>query len=310
MTILRIGTRASELARLQAELVAHMLRKADFKTELVLVSTKGDKDRDARFRELGTGIFTRALDEALLGEEIDLAVHSAKDVPTTIPDEIGICAFTERAPCEDVIVFFQGDGDFRKLPPNSVIGTSSARRKALLLNLSSGAVRVKELRGNVQTRLGKAREQGFRGAVLARAACRRLNLSFSEKVQVLDPNVFIPAPGQGALAVAALKDSPFFGTLYDVLDHEETRLCVSAERSFSRKLGGGCQVPMGAFAELKNETLVLSVVLLSESGNVGLRTTKRGRGDDAEFLGEKAAEEILETGGRGILETLKRGEKE
>lgn len=299
MTTLRAGTRASSLARIQTDYVSGLLTRAGHGIETVLISTKGDEARDARFRDLGSGIFTRALDEALLDGRIDFAVHSAKDVPTDFPDAIGIAAYLQRKSPQDAIVLFKGGTDYRNLAKGSVIGTSSARRKALLLNSKPDLV-ISELRGNVKTRLEKARDAGFDGAVLAKAGLERLGLTPPGHLQILPPHEFVPAPGQGALAVACLKSHAIFPALKAALDHMETRQAVMAERAFLARLGGGCQIPAGAYADILQGVLHLRAVLLSPTGSACVRITRQGAPGDARRIGEAAVSDLLAQGGHDI----------
>lgn len=305
MTTIRIGTRKSELARTQSDEVAAVLRKAGFTVELVLMQTVGDTARDARFSELGPGSFTKALDEALLAGRIDCAVHSAKDVPTEFPREITIAAFVAREAPQDAAVLAHGVRRVADLPAGACIGTSSTRRRAFLLNAYPGLVTA-ELRGNVHTRLRKIEDQGLAGAVLARAGLMRLGLA-GHITELLDPRVFVPAPGQGALAVSALARGPFAADIAKVLDHAPTRAAVEAERAFLTRVGGGCQVPAGAFAECEGTRLTLRAALLSPDGKICLRSTVEGSVGAPEAAGTRAGDEILRAGGDALVRGARAG---
>ncbi|HAK95563.1 MAG TPA: hydroxymethylbilane synthase [Planctomycetes bacterium] len=305
MATIRIGTRKSELARTQTGEVAAVLRKAGFRVETVLLQTVGDRARDARFSELGPGSFTRALDEALCAGDIDCAVHSAKDVPTDIPPEIVIAAFVAREAPQDAAVLAGGARRLADLPAGACVGTSSTRRRALLLNLYPGLATA-ELRGNVHTRLRKIDEQRLAGAVLACAGLSRLGLA-DRATERLDPRVFVPAPGQGALAVSALGEGAFAADLRALLDDAATRAAVEAERTFLARLGGGCQVPAGAYAECEGMRLVLHAVLLSTDGRECLRSVVEGRADAPARAGGRAAEELLDAGGEALVRRARGG---
>ncbi len=305
MSTIRIGTRKSELARTQCDEVAAALRKAGFTVEIVLMQTVGDTARDARFSELGPGSFTKALDEALLAGRIDCAVHSAKDVPTEFPPEIAIVAFVAREAPQDAAVLAHGVRRLADLSAGARIGTSSTRRRAFLLN-AFPSFQTTELRGNVHTRLHKIEDQGLAGAVLARAGLTRLGLA-DRITEVLDPHVFVPAPGQGALAVSALVRSPFAPELAKVLDDSPTRAAVQAERAFLMRVGGGCQVPAGAFAECTGAALTLRAALLSPDGKTCLRSIVDGNTDAPDAAGRRAAEEILSAGGDALVRGAREG---
>ena len=308
MTRLRVGTRGSELARTQTREVTEVLERSGLEVETVLISTAGDRAPEARFKDLGPDIFTRALDEALLEGRIDCAVHSAKDMPTQVAEGIEVCAFVRRRFPEDVLVFFRGADSLRSIRSGGKVGTSSLRRKALLLHLRPD-LEIVELRGNVRTRLERAAERGFDAAVLARAGLERLGLG--ERIgEVLDPAEFIPQAGQGALAVTCREDPSLSLKLAELLDDRRTRFALWAERAFLRRLGGGCQVPAGAYAELEGERLLLRAALLSPDGKTFLHVEKDVEAEAAREAGEAAAEELLRAGGDRIVGSLRRGGKE
>jgi hydroxymethylbilane synthase len=305
MTILRVGTRGSQLARTQTETVAAALREAGFRLEIVIVRTAGDKDTQARFKDLGPDIFTRALDDALAEGTIDCAVHSAKDVPTELPAHVTVCAFPARAAPEDVLVCFGGAQRLEDIPAGGRIGTSSLRRRALLLNQRPD-LDVVELRGNVRTRLETAGERGLAATVLARAGLQRLELA-PRAGQILDPHRFIPQAGQGALAVTCAAKGSLASELEEILNHRETRVAVGAERGFLSRLGGGCQVPAGAYAEAAGGAVELRAVLLTADGRTCLRVTRSAAAAEAEAAGRDAAGELLGKGGEAIIRALRGG---
>jgi len=279
----------------------------------VPIKTEGDRDKASPFRKLGPDVFTRALDQALLAGRIDCAVHSAKDVPTCLPKGIEICAFPERSAPEDVLVFFglklkDSVGSFRSpldaLPKGARVGTSSLRRSALLKFLRKDLV-IEELRGNLETRLRRAEERKLTACVLARAGLCRAGLE--DRVgQILDPELFVPQAGQGALAVTALSGSSLASELMEALDHEPTRSAVLSERAYLRRLGGGCRIPAGAFGSTEGEELKLTAVLLAPDGSKCIRERAKGKAGEGEKLGIKLAERILAQGGEEIVKELRK----
>lgn len=303
-----IGTRGSRLALWQAEHVASALREAwpGLAIEIEPFTTKGDEVLDAVPSALGDkGLFSRELEEALLTSHIDLAVHSLKDLPTSLPEGLGVAAILERDdPC-DVIVSASSQR-LLDLPAGARLGTASLRRRAQALALRPDLT-VVDLRGNVPTRLSKLDRGECDAIVLARAGLVRLGLE--ERVtEILDPFLWLPAVGQGALAVEARDEDPWVQELVAHLEDREARLCTTGERALLACLEGGCQVPLGALATLSGETLTLDaqvssgdgrrVVRLEESSRVG---TGSGGVADATALGQRLARRLLKQGGAWIL---------
>lgn len=246
---IRIATRASELALRQARMVEDALREKGFECELVTFKTKGDKKLDEPLSEIGAkGLFTHELETALKKKKVDCCVHSLKDLPTELPDGLVIGAILEREDPRDVIVInsiTQADG-LSELPAGSRVGTSSLRRRAQLLALRPD-LEVVELRGNVPTRLRKVDTAQVHAAILAAAGLIRLN-AIQRIKQYLDAPQWLPAAGQGAIAIEIREDDIEMGEIVSHLDHQQTRIAVTAERSFLSALEGGCQVPIGALA--------------------------------------------------------------
>lgn len=245
---LRIGTRGSELALWQARHVRDELQaaRAGIEVELVTVTTRGDKIVEEALHEIpGKGLFTKELEDALFRNEIDLAVHSLKDLPTELPDGLELAAILKREDPAEALLSRNGGG-IEDIPPGGSVLTGSLRREAQLLNVRPD-VKVLPIRGNVPTRVRKFRESGSDGLVLACAGLVRLGMQ-GEISRRLDPAEFQPACGQGALAVEIRRDDRSVAGLLGVLDDESTRLCVTAERAFLAGMGGGCQAPVGAFA--------------------------------------------------------------
>lgn len=305
MTTIRIGTRASLLATTQAELVAAMVReRLGWKTELVEVTTDGDRSQAdgtplSQVPAAGTGVFVSALREALLAGEVDLAVHSLKDLPTYPHEGVVLAAVPPREDPRDVVVARDGL-TLGELPAGSRVGTGSPRRVAQLLALGLGLA-VVGVRGNVDTRVAKVRSGELDAVVLARAGLARIG-RLEEVTEVLDPLQMLPAPGQGALALecrAASADAGLARQLAE-LDHPATRAATTAERVVLATLEGGCSAPVGALADVvegeDGEELWLRAVALSTDGALSVRRSATGDVADAAGLGERLAKEMLADG--------------
>jgi hydroxymethylbilane synthase len=302
--LLRVGTRRSALALAQTELVLGMLRAAapEATFEAVPLSTEGDERRDVSLRELGgTGAFVKRIERALLRHEIDLAVHSLKDVPTQLEPGLLLAAFPERGDPRDALVLPAGHpGHPGHLPAHDIvgflpqgarIGTGSARRARQLLQLRPDLV-LEDVRGNVDTRLRKLDEGDFDALVLAAAGLQRLGRA-DRISRLLDPDELTPMVGQGALAVEARADDGEAVALAARIDHRPTRLRVEAERAFLARLGGGCRLPVGALATIEGGELRLKVVLGDEAGQRVERREGQARSADAAALAERLADEVL-----------------
>ena len=301
MPLLKIGTRQSPLALWQTTWTGNALKRLHPEIEIVIVKirTLAEKFPERPAIEIGTGIFTREIDDALLRGDVDLAVHSLKDVASEIHPDLKIAAVPER---EDPLdAFISADGTpFERLPPGAKIGTGSPRRKAQLLH-SRPDLEVVPLRGNVATRLRKMREEGLHGIVLAHAGIKRLGEE-SLITHLLPPEVLVPAVSQGALGIMARAADGNVLALLGEIDHAPSRTRVTAERSFLRHLRGGCQVPAGALAAfLQDGRLRLVGVLAAPDGSVCLRGEKVGAPDRAAEIGIALASELLDRGGAAIL---------
>ena len=295
-----IGTRGSPLARLQAEEVATALRRQhpDREVRLHVVQSRGDREREASLVDLGLGVFTGELEAALLAGDVDVAVHSLKDLPTETPSDLTIAAVPPRQDPRDVLVSRDGSA-LDGLAPHARVGTSSPRRVALVLAQRSD-VEMLPIRGNVETRLRKAMDGQYEAVVLAAAGLRRLGLE-GHAAEVFDPTVFVPAPGQGALAVEVRADDPEMAELVGPLSHHPTAAAVTAERAFLRSLGGGCRVPVGAYGRVEGETLLLTGLVVSDDGSRVYRTTLDGRASDPDDLGRRLAREVLAMGASALV---------
>jgi len=287
----RVGTRRSRLARAQTRWVLERLDRAapGMRFDTVAVETSGDRNR-----ALGSSPdFTDTIDRALLRGEIDLAVHSAKDLPVVIDRRFDLLACPRRADPRDCLVASSRAGAFA-LPRHARVGSSSLRRRAQLLRWRAD-LDVIEVRGNVDTRVGLVRSGAIDVAVLAVAGLSRLGRA-EEIDRILPAATFVPAPAQGALAVIARSGDSPLASVVRALDHAPTHACVRAERAFAAALGGDCRVPLGALATFRERSLSLVGEVLTPDGRMSLRRRRRGSAADAEELGSKLGREMLDRG--------------
>lgn len=299
--VIRIGTRDSELALWQAHTVQKKLNDLGFKTEIVAVKSQGDIILDKPLYELGiTGIFTKTLDIAMLAGQIDIAVHSMKDVPTALPQGIVQAAVLERAKTVDILVH-KGNLDF--LETQGTIATGSLRRKAQWLS-KYPQHNVVDLRGNVNTRMQKLKESDWNGAIFAAAGLERINLKPSE---FIDLNWMIPAPAQGAMLVVAMENDTFSLDALAQLNDVETEICVAIERQFLRTLEGGCTAPIGAIAKYNehDDTIEFKGCLHAIDGSQKFEINKVVPIEEWKKLGFYSAKEILDNGGAQLMEQIK-----
>jgi hydroxymethylbilane synthase len=300
--ILRIGTRGSMLAKWQAESVRKKLFAASgVEAEIVIIKTSGDKMQQAPLPQIGgKGIFIKELEEALLEESIDLAVHSVKDVPTDIPSRLMFPAVCRRDDVRDCLV----GSTLANLRQGARVGTSSLRRQAQLRHLRPD-LDLRDLRGNVDTRLRKVESGEYEAVMVAKAGLDRLGLS-QRISEVLSPEICMPAVGQGAIAVECrLKDTEA-GDLLAPLDDAETRTAIIAERALLSALQGGCQVPMGAWARIERSELLLDACVCSVDGAQYVKQRATAPPDQAVQLGEHMARVLIEAGAQSILEEVSR----
>jgi len=296
---LRLGTRASALARWQANWVAAALARQNVEIELVPITTRGDEfDRD-RIGNLGEpGVFTKELQKALLDGRIDLAVHSLKDLPTEVVEGLTLAAVPQRHSPHDVLIG-RGGARLHALPAAAVIGTGSLRRRAQLLFARPDLV-MKDIRGNVDTRLRKLEEGQFDALVLAEAGIARLG--FEKHVsEVLAPPMMLPAVGQGALGLETRSSDQVTCGLVADLDHSLTHRAVIAERALLSHLRGGCLAPIGALGQIADSTLTLIAAVLSYNGSKRLYAEGSGRPEEAEALGRQVALELIDQGAADLI---------
>ena len=295
---LRIGTRASPLALAQAGWVADALRTTGVEAELVPMRTEGDRLEEVRLGQAGgKGLFVREIEEALLAGGIDLAVHSLKDLPADLPAGLRLAAFPRREDPRDLLVT-RGAGGLADLPSGARVGTSSLRRRALLL-AARADLTVLPMRGNVDTRLRRLDGGDCDAIVLAAAGLARLGRT-PPHAWPLEPEEFVPAVGQGILAVEARAGDRAVLAAAAALDDSETRPCAVAERAFLRHLGGSCATPMAGHAMLEYASLRMIGVVLSEDGRACLRDGVTGAPEDAEAVGRWLAESLLAQGAAKI----------
>jgi hydroxymethylbilane synthase len=298
---IRIGTRDSELALWQAHTVQKNLNDLGYKTEIIAVKSQGDIILDKPLYELGiTGIFTKTLDIAMINGQVDIAVHSMKDVPTALPIGIVQAAVLERANTLDILVH-KGNLDF--LEGNATIATGSLRRQAQWLNKYPNHT-VVDLRGNVNTRMQKLNESDWSGAVFAAAGLERINLKPTDFINL---DWMIPAPAQGAMVIVAMGNDDFTLDAVSQLNDIETEICTYIERQFLKTLEGGCTAPIGALArycELE-DTFTFKGSLLSIDGKQKLEIEKIVPVEEWKKLGFNCASEILEKGGEELMKTIK-----
>lgn len=299
--IIRIGTRDSELALWQANTVSKQLNNLGYKTEIIAVKADGDIILDKPLYELGiTGIFTKTLDVAMIAGKVDIAVHSMKDVPTALPQSIVQAAVLKRGNVHDILVH-KGSTDF--LETNGTIASGSLRRKAQWLNKYPNH-KVEDLRGNVNTRLQKLKDNSWNAAIFAAAGLERINLKPTEFINL---DWMVPAPAQGAMMVVAMENDNYVLDAVAQLNDIETEICTHIERQFLRTLEGGCTAPIGALASYNEEedTIVFKGNLLSIDGKQKFEIEKDVPINEWKKLGFFAAKEILENGGSVLMTELR-----
>ncbi|WP_431213211.1 hydroxymethylbilane synthase [Puia sp. P3] len=298
---MRIGTRESQLAVWQATQVKELLEKEGLSAELVFIKSEGDIDLKTPLYEMGVqGVFTRSLDTALINDRIDIAVHSMKDVPTQLPEGIRQAAVLPRGPVRDLLVYKTGLEFLHSSAP-AQIATSSVRRRAQWLHKYPNH-QLNNLRGNVNTRLRKLSEEPWDAAIFAQAGLERINVRPGKSI-VLD--WMLPAPAQGAILVACRTEDEASWLACQPLNDPDTALCTKIERDFLRTLLGGCSAPISALAEIEDGDVYFAGELLSTDGKQKVAIEKILPIDMAEVIGKTAAEELLDNGGRAIVEAIK-----
>ena len=302
--VLKIGTRQSLLALWQSNHIAACLRKKYPECEVVLkkIVTKGDRILDVPLAQIGgKGLFTKEIEEDLLSGEVDLAVHSLKDMPTVLPEGLCLTAITERANVGDAFVSNKYNS-FAELPLGAVVGTSSLRRKAQLL-AARPDLTIRDLRGNVDTRLRKLDEGLYDAVILAAAGLERLGHGDRIK-DVIPSGVCLPAVGQGALAIECRTDDAEVRQMLDFLNDMPTVHATNAERAFLGLLEGGCQVPIGVHADVEGDKIKIEAIIAALDGSTVFRDTIEGTATDAVALGQELGKKMLANGGQEILAAI------
>ncbi|WP_143306986.1 hydroxymethylbilane synthase [Chitinophaga vietnamensis] len=300
--VIRIGTRESQLALWQANQVNELLTAQGYRTELVPIKSEGDIDLVTPLYEIGVqGIFTKSLDLALLNNRIDVAVHSLKDVPTQLPQQIVQAAVLPRGPVKDLLVY-KHNTDFLHIPGYIAhIATSSVRRSAQWLR-QYPQHQLHNLRGNVNTRLQKLSAENWDGAIFAAAGLERINIRPENSIEL---DWMLPAPAQGAVVAVCREDDTFCRQACAPFNHAETALATKIERDFLRALMGGCTTPISAYAYIQNNTVHFRGELCSLDGSQFFSTSREVAADKAAGLGQAAAEEIMAQGGAEIVAQIR-----
>ena len=300
-----IGSRGSELALWQSNFVKRELEKRDknISVEIRIIKTKGDKILDVALSKIGDkSLFTKELETELLAKRIDIAVHSLKDLQTEIPKGLRLSAVTKRHPVEDVLIARKRGMTIDKLPENAIVGTGSLRRRCQLMHLRPD-INTEDLRGNVPSRIQRFKNSKWDAIILARAGVERLKLN-QYISSVIKTEVILPAVGQGALGIEIHEDNKFTDHILQSIHHENTYLAILAERSLLKPLEGGCQVPIGAFAEVKSSGLYLDAIVGNLDGTITFRKKMRGSRKDPEKLGNRLAKDLMRAGAKEILDEI------
>ena len=302
---IRVGSRDSVLAMWQTQFVIEQLQQVTdaYEFEIVSLKTKGDKILDVSLAKIGDkGLFTKELEVGLLQGEIDFAVHSMKDMPTVLPEGLQISSLLKRHNPADVLISEKYQS-FADLPQGAKVGTSSLRRKAQLLHARPD-LDIHDLRGNLQTRMRKMQEENFDGIILAAAGVERLN--WHDKItEELSYDICLPAVSQGVIGVETRVDDSEIIALVQLVHDVQTASCVTAERALLKSLEGGCQIPIGAYAQLKDDMVVLQGLVGSLDGKTIIRDEISGPAAQSEQLGQQLAQRLSEQGGQAILEEIR-----
>jgi hydroxymethylbilane synthase len=300
-----IGSRGSDLALWQANFVKRELEKKNKNlfVEIKIIKTKGDKILNVALSKIGDkGLFTKELEIKLLNEEIDIAVHSLKDLQTELPKGLKLACVTKRHPVEDVLIARKKGMTIEKLPEGATVATGSLRRRAQLKHLRPD-INVVELRGNVPTRIEKFLKSKWDAIILARAGIERLKLN-KHISSIIDKEIMLPAVGQGALGIEIKSTNKFAEKIIKSVHNENTFAAITAERALLKKLEGGCQIPIGAFAEARKNGLYLTGLVASIDGDITLTKTLRGSKKKPEVLGKKLASDLIKAGAKKILKDI------
>ncbi len=300
-----IGTRSSQLAMWQAKEVQRSLSESfpDAEVNIIPIKTKGDAVLDVALSKIGDkGLFTKEIENALLDGRVDVAVHSLKDLPTTLPEGLTLGGVLPRGEVRDVFISRDGRA-LDAFTGNDSIGTSSLRRQAQILNYNEN-LNVVDIRGNVNTRLKKMKEGHCDAIIMAGAGILRLGLD-SEITHFLEPTVVLPAVSQGAVAMEIREDDPEMNGMVNAISHDATLLAVLAERVFLHTIEGGCQVPVACYSQVVEHTITLTGMVASVDGKVLLRESMSDLAENASVLASRLAKNLLDAGGREILDEIR-----
>jgi hydroxymethylbilane synthase len=303
---IKIGTRGSQLALYQANLTKKLLLEKfpEATVDIIIIKTKGDKILDVALSKIGDkGLFTKELETALLENEVDIAVHSLKDLPTTLPEGLKLGAVLKRGEFRDALVCKDGR-KLTELTENDVIATSSLRRQAGLMRQNKN-FKIVDIRGNVETRLRKMEDGYCDAMIMAAAGLQRLNL---EKyiTEIIEPEVIIPATSQGVIAIESRKNDDRIDAFLKEINHAATWNAIETERGFLRKIEGGCQVPVGCFTKIEGEKITISGFVAAIDGSEYLSDTATGLIENGKSTGEKLAEKLIEKGASRILSEIRK----
>jgi hydroxymethylbilane synthase len=307
-----VGARGSMLSVLQTESVIAQLRALAPEREFVLKKITTLGDRKAEWSRADTGIFVKELEDALARDEIDIAVHSVKDMPSRLPEGLTLAAIPRREDPRDILITADG-ADLAGLPADALLGTSSLRRRAQLLRVRP-ALRIEGLRGNLDSRIRKLREGRYDAIVVAAAGVRRLDVR-DIRYQLLSHETVLPAPGQGALGLEIRSDDTLLRTLVAGIDDRATHLCVACERAFLQGTRAGCRMPVAALAVFDQDTITLDAMIISLDGQKAVRLQQQSRLDagsaleGAQTLGAVVAQQLLARGGEIILEEIRHAQE-
>ena len=303
ITQLKIGSRGSSLALVQTKLVIEALKKIpeikkNFSFKIVKIKTQGDIDKSKILDSGYKGFFTKKIDDFLLKKKIDIAVHSAKDIPSKLSQGIDISAFLKREDPRDILLC-KKNYSFQNLPPKMIIGTSSIRRKKQIQHLRPD-LKVKFIRGNVETRINKMKNNRFDGVILALAGLKRLKLNYKKK-NILNSSIFIPAGGQGAIAITTRKKDITLNSLVKKINYNKTEIEVKTERKFLERINADCNSPVGAYAKVIKNSISFSVTVPYQNQGGMFSFAKKGSYKKPEILGNKVADELKKKFGADFL---------
>ena len=303
--IIKVGSRDSQLALWQTKYAIEVLKTVftDYDFEIVSMKTKGDKILDISLSKIGDkGLFTNELESMMLSGEVDMAVHSLKDMPTSLPEGLALSCFLKRYDHRDALLT-KHPGGIMELPKGAIVGTSSLRRRSQLLAMRPD-LQIKDLRGNVNTRLRKYHDEDFDAVILAVAGLERLD--FHDEInERLDDNLFIPAVGQGALVIESRSDREDLNEKFALVNDDLTYKCVMAERQFMCALDGGCQVPMGAYARIDDGKINIHGFVASVDGKTMLKSEVVDAEANYEKAGRELADKLLKDGAKDILDSIR-----